>query len=225
MGFGGVLFDAGDTLIRPVGGRWNPRYDFERVVLAHHPELAPEAFPAAFAAGQRVLDASRGTADRTAYHLAILRELGVRRPADALLRALEGPAAGPPVEAFPEVRGVLERLRACGVALAVVSDSWPELEDLFRQVDLHRYFRTFVVSALLGCRKPDPRMYLAGSDGLDLAPRECVFVDDDPRLVAAAVDLGYHGIVLARDTGPPAAMPWIASLDDLLPIVVDPVPG
>jgi hypothetical protein len=29
----GVLFDAGGVLIGPVGGRWNPRYDFEDIVL------------------------------------------------------------------------------------------------------------------------------------------------------------------------------------------------
>ena len=40
-------------LIRPIGGRRNPRYDFEDVVLAHHPETPVERFPEAFAADQR----------------------------------------------------------------------------------------------------------------------------------------------------------------------------
>jgi putative hydrolase of the HAD superfamily len=33
----GVLFDSGDVLIRPIGGRWNPRYDFEGIVLGPPP--------------------------------------------------------------------------------------------------------------------------------------------------------------------------------------------
>ena len=44
MGFRGVLFDSGDTLIHPIGGRWNPRFDFEEIVLRHLPKLAVDAF-------------------------------------------------------------------------------------------------------------------------------------------------------------------------------------
>jgi len=156
MGFRGVLFDSGDTLIHPVGGRWNPRSDFEEIVLWHLPELDVESFPRAFAAGQQVLDAGPGTPSLADYHRAILHALGVRRPAPRLLRELEQPGTRLPVEPFPEVPGVLERLRAGGVRMAIVSDSWPGLEDLYRQLGLRGYFQAFVISAVLGCRKPDP---------------------------------------------------------------------
>jgi putative hydrolase of the HAD superfamily len=33
-------------------------------------------------------------------------------------------------------------------------------------------------------------------------PSECLFVDDDPALVEAAIALGYRGIVLTRDGVP-----------------------
>jgi len=95
--------------------------------------------------------------------------------------------------------------------------NWPTLEDLYRQLGLHEYFKTFVISALLGCRKPDPRMYRAGSDALGLPAHECVFVDDDPDLVAAAIDLGYQGFTISRGPNPPATVPWIPSLEELLP--------
>jgi hypothetical protein len=94
VGFRGVLFDSGDTLIRPVGGRWNPRFDFEEIVLRHLPELAVDAFPQAFAAGQQVLDAAPTTPSLAAYYRAILHALGVGRPAPELLRELEQPGAG-----------------------------------------------------------------------------------------------------------------------------------
>jgi HAD superfamily hydrolase (TIGR01509 family) len=164
---------------------------------------------------------AEATANRTDYHRAILRVLGIDRPDAALLAELERPAADPPVEPLPDARRVLERLRADGVPMAVVSDAWPDLEDLFRRLDLHEFFQTFVISAVLGCRKPDPRMYRAGSDGLGLAPYECVFVDDDPELVMAAIDLGYRGITLTRDRNPATTTttPWITSLDDLIPAI------
>jgi putative hydrolase of the HAD superfamily len=218
VGFRGVLFDSGDTLIRPVGGRWNPRSDFEEIVLRHHPGLATDAFPQAIAAGQRVLDAGPATPSLAEYHLAVLHALGVPRPAPRLLRELEQPAARPLVEPFPEVPGVLERLRAGGVRMAVVSDNWPGLDGLYRDLGLEAYFEAFVISAVLGCNKPDPRMYRAGSDALGLPPRECVFVDDDPDLVAAAIELGYGGAAIVRASDPPAGVPWIGTLEDLVPM-------
>ena len=218
VGFRGVLFDSGDTLIRPVGGRWNPRSDFEEIVSRHLPGLAVESFPQAFAAGQQVLDAGSATPSLAEYHRAILHALGVRRPAPELLEELEQPGARLLVEPFPEVPSVLERLRAGGVGMAIVSDSWPGLEGLYRELGLHGYFQAFVISAVLGCNKPDPRMYRAASDALGLAPHECVFVDDDPDLVAAAIELGYGGRAIIRTADPPAAVPWIGTLDDLVPL-------
>jgi putative hydrolase of the HAD superfamily len=213
----GVLFDAGGVLIRPVGGRWNPRYDFEDIVLAHCPEASVELFPEAFAAGQRVLDAGTTTVNRTDYHRAMLRVLGIGDPTMAVLRELEAPAAGPVVELFPDVRRVLDQLRAAGVGMSVVSDSWAGLEAMFRSLDIEQYFAGFVISEVLGCRKPDPRMFAAGRELLGLEPEDCLFVDDDPQLVSAAIRLGYRGVALTRDAGPSSgSVPTVASLDELL---------
>jgi FMN phosphatase YigB (HAD superfamily) len=69
----------------------------------------------------------------------------------------------------------------------------------------------------LGCIKPDPRMYRAGSNALGLEPDECAFIDDDPDLVAAAIDLGYHGFVIDRAT--PTRKHLVPAVTSLLEIV------
>jgi HAD superfamily hydrolase (TIGR01509 family) len=161
-----------------------------------------------------VLDAGSTTADRTGYHRAILRELGVGAPSAELLRELAAPAAGPVIELYPDARPALERLRATGVAMAVVSDTWAGLDETFRQLGVAEFFAGFVISELMGCRKPDPRMYAAGSDVLGLTPGECLFIDDDPELVAAAIALGYQGLTLDRDAERPAAG-MVTSLDGI----------
>jgi putative hydrolase of the HAD superfamily len=211
------MFDAGGVLTRPIGGRWNPRYDFESIVLSHHPDIRVELFPSAFAAGQRVLDAGTATAGRTDYHRAMLSVLGIGLPSERLLRQLEAPATGPVIELYPDVRRVLDQLRQRGIRMSVVSDNWATLEATFAGLEIEHYFAGFAISELMGCRKPDPRMYAEGSRLLGLEPNECLFIDDDPELVAAAIDLGYHGVALNRDGRSVTTVPTITSLDDLLP--------
>jgi HAD superfamily hydrolase (TIGR01509 family) len=223
----GVLFDAGGVLIGPVGGRWNPRYDFESVVLAHHPMVNVERFGEAIGEGQLFLDAGVPTAagsatvNRSDYHRAMLRVLGIAEPSRALLHELEAPPAEPAVEIFADVRPVLDRLTALGVRMSVVSDTWAGLDVSFQQVGIGHYFEGFVMSEVLGCRKPDPRMYAAGSDLLSLRPSQCLFVDNDPALVEAAIGLGYHGVVIDRHGRVDTALPAITSLHELMPIVAE----
>jgi putative hydrolase of the HAD superfamily len=105
--------------------------------------------------------------------------------------------------------------------MAVVSDNWAGLEDAYRALGIERYFAGFVVSEVLGCKKPDPRMYAAGRELLGLGPGDCLFVDDDPQLVLAAIRLGYHGVALIRGRGPaPSSVPAITSLEELPPLVL-----
>ncbi|MGC4876086.1 HAD family hydrolase [Micromonospora sp. DT43] len=215
----GVMFDAGGVLTRPIGGRWNPRYDFESIVEAHHPQVRESLFPQAIEVGQRFLNATTATANRTDYHRTVLAVLGIDCPSEQLLQQLEAPAAGPTIELYPDVRGVLDRLKLWGVRMSIVSDNWAGLEATFACLDIQHYFEGFAISEVLGCRKPDPRMYAEGNRLLGLEPHECLFVDDDPQLVVAARDLGYHGVTLDRDAERSTASDVIVSLNDLLPVI------
>jgi hypothetical protein len=80
----GLLLDAGGVLYFPVGGRWNPRLDFEGLVArfspAHDPARDPARFAAAVAAGNRYLDEANGTGSREDYHRAVLAALGIDDP-------------------------------------------------------------------------------------------------------------------------------------------------
>jgi putative hydrolase of the HAD superfamily len=113
--------------------------DFREIVLRRFPGIAAGSFPAAFA-GQQVLDAGQTTPSLADYHLTILHGLGIGRapPKAAGARATRCPPAR---RAVSEVPDVLERLRARGVRMAIVSDSWPGLEGLYRQLGLHQYFQ------------------------------------------------------------------------------------
>jgi HAD superfamily hydrolase (TIGR01509 family) len=104
--------------------------------------------------------------------------------------------------------------------MAVVSDAWPNLPQLHADLGIHDFFDAYAISAVLGCRKPDPRMYRHASDALGLDPSACIFVDDDPDLVAAAIALGYQGRWMRRTDGDAdgatADVPSIGSLTELI---------
>ncbi|GLW69810.1 haloacid dehalogenase [Kitasatospora phosalacinea] len=211
-----VLLDSGGVLMRPIGGRWNPRADFEETVLAHHPAIPPERFAAAVAEGDRFLDGSSTTPAPDDYHRLLLRVLDVE-PTPELLADLrrEVPPAKV-LETYPEVVDTLTELARRGVRMAVVSDAWPNLPDLHAGLGLDGFFEAYAISAVLGCNKPDPRMYRHASTALGLPPARCLFVDDDPELVAAALDLGYAARHLRRGDAPAADLPTVTSLTDLL---------
>jgi HAD superfamily hydrolase (TIGR01509 family) len=211
-GVRGVLLDSGGVLIGPVGGRWNPRRDFEPTVLAVAPGLTADDLARAIAVGEEYLAAAPATAPRDDYHRVLLDDLGVEST-PSLLRELSRPvAAATIVEPFPEVFAVLEEIRHRGIPMAIVSDADAELTDPHIGLGLHDFFDAYAISAVVGCHKPDPRMFRHASDALALRPGECLFVDDDPDLVRAAIELGYHGLALLR---PPAE----TALD--VPVITD----
>jgi len=184
---------------------------------------APRAFPITIAAaidiGDQWLVSAHATASRDDYHRVLLDALGVE-PTPELLEELGAPLdPASVVEPYPEVIGVLDELRARGVRLAVVSDASPNLPDLHVGVGLGGYFEAYAISAVLGCNKPDPRMYRHASDALELDPQRCLFVDDTPPLVEAAIKLGYQGCAVLRNGGRLDGLPTVSDLTEILALI------
>ncbi|MGW5128418.1 HAD family hydrolase [Streptomyces sp. NPDC004069] len=210
-----VLFDSGGVLMQPIGGRWNPRADFEETVLVHAPSITPQQFAAAIAAGDHFFAASSSTPGYDDYHRVVLRHLGVDATPELLADLRREVPPSTFLETYPDVEATLEGLNRRGVRMAVVSDAWPNLPDLHAGLGISRFFEAYAISAVLGCNKPDPRMYHHASTALGLAPAQCLFVDDDPDLVTAAIRLGYAGRTMCRDSAV-SDVPSLTSLTQLL---------
>ena len=82
------------------------------------------------------------------------------------------------VAVMPGVRETLRRLRARGLALAVVSNWDYGLHAQLRLAGLAPYFDTVVTSAEAGARKPDPRPLRVALERLGVAPGRAVHVGD-----------------------------------------------
>jgi putative hydrolase of the HAD superfamily len=87
---------------------------------------------------------------------------------------------------------LLREVRAAGVRTALLSNSWGVTgypTHLFPEL-----FDAVVISAEVGMRKPEERIFRHAAQLLGLPPGECVFVDDLEANVLAAEALGMTGV-------------------------------
>ena len=226
----GVLFDSGDTLVRPIAGSWWPKQSFIDAFEAHGIDQADMTrFDEAVSLAVRYLDDNHCLTTeeeerrqfRTAYAI-VLEALGIRSPTATLISDLfRLHEEAVDLVLFPDTHRVLERLLlGRGIKLGIVSDNWPSLDRRYRQLGLRHYFDAFVISALVGCWKPCERMYTTAIDELGLPPESLMFVDDWPENVAGAVRLGLRGIVISRyGETPETELPVVAGLDELVALI------
>lgn len=204
----------------PIGGRWNPRADFEDILRSHFPALTDADLAEAITAGDAFFAEAVTTPDYDDYHRVMLRRIGIEPSADLLADLRRPVDVNVILEVFPDVLPTLQVLKERGIRMAVVSDAWAELPELHDALGLGGFFEAYAISELVGCHKPDPRMYRHASDALGLPPADCLFLDDSPDLVQAAIDLGYHGRAVIR---PPQTesdgVPAITSLTEILPLL------
>jgi len=78
----------------------------------------------------------------------------------------------------PETPASLERLRAAGLRLGVVSNSDGRVDEALRAARLHNFFEVVIDSQLVGFEKPDPRIFQAALERLDVLPAEALYVGD-----------------------------------------------
>jgi HAD superfamily hydrolase (TIGR01509 family) len=222
-----ILFDSGDTLVRPIGGEWLPGPIFRRIVA----EAGVDADWTQLARGHEA-----GTLQLLANHLLTSEDEEIERYAAycaALLDALGLGNAGLDaheiarqivttigIEPFLDARPALERLRAQKLTLGVISNGWPSLDRQLQAVDLRHYFDLLIVSAHVGSRKPETRIFDYALEQLGMDAGNVLLVDDAPENIVAAHALGMQGVVVARTGAPPTELPWVRSLAelDVLPI-------
>lgn len=92
----------------------------------------------------------------------------------------------------PDMNGLVRRAHQAGLKTALLSNSWG---NTYPRDGWHEMFDEVVISGEVGMRKPEPTIYLHTCGLLGLEPSDCVFVDDLPINVRAAVELGMVGVV------------------------------
>lgn len=92
----------------------------------------------------------------------------------------------------PEALAAIEMVRQAGGKLAILSN---EL-DLFYGAEFRdklpflKHFHAIIDATYTQILKPDPRAYLMCCEGLNLTPKDCVFVDDQMRNIKGGTEVG-----------------------------------
>jgi HAD superfamily hydrolase (TIGR01549 family) len=166
-----VTIDAFGTLLTLV----DPVERLHALLLEHEPEAIRRAFRAEGAYYLEHSHKARDAPSLARLHAdctAVFNEtLGSTLTPEQYVGTLE-------FEVLPGVREALSRLRAHGLALAVVANWDFSLHAHLAKHRLRNWFDAVIVSAELGARKPDPAPFIAALELLGVAPRRAVHVGD-----------------------------------------------
>ncbi len=154
--------------------------------------LEPQAFYDLLYSGEAWQRAKLGAMNADRYWRTIMEQLGHEASGDVQAFREELFAGH---ELDPAVVRIAQRLHR-RVPLALLSNATDELEIVLRERwGIHHLFQVVVNSARVGVAKPDPRAYQMALDGLRCKPHEVLFIDDKPRNVRAAVELGIPSVL------------------------------
>jgi putative hydrolase of the HAD superfamily len=96
----------------------------------------------------------------------------------------------------PAMLSAIRELRGRGLRVGALTNNWVADEPRENRLglDLRELFDAFVESAIVGLRKPDPRIYTHACRELGVTPERAVFLDDIGANLKAARALGMHTI-------------------------------
>ena len=92
-----------------------------------------------------------------------------------------------------EMISAVEQARRGGTKTGLLSNSWGT--GTYPREILDRLFDVIVISGEVAMRKPDPEIFKLTADKLGVPPEECVFVDDHPGHLKAALELGMKTVL------------------------------
>ena len=209
-----VIFDAFNTLVRPLAGY---EETFAQALAAVGVASSP-AMMARLQAASAGLDHRRWSRSRNDYAAWTRKTLRRRRPdliaefASHVIPALEQWHQAP-MEQFPDAAACLADLRSTGITVAVCSNWGWDLADDLAGAALGGLADITVSSAEAGCRKPHPGIYARVLSLADVTPREAIFVGDNMEAdVLGPQRAGIRGILLDRSSNGSPGRTTLSSL-------------
>jgi putative hydrolase of the HAD superfamily len=99
-------------------------------------------------------------------------------------------------ESVENARPVLESLSK-RYPLVLVSNFYGNVHSVLADFDIEKYFRQVIESAVVGVRKPDPRIFQLGVEALGIKPEETLVIGDSLKKdIIPAESIGCHTLRL-----------------------------
>ena len=198
-----MLFDAYGTLLElddPVG---RLRRGLARAGYVHDCATVAAAFRSEVAFYRRHQDSGRDRASLERLRMrcaTVFAEALPSRPRMAEARTIL--MSSFVFRLFDDVVPALDALAAAGLRLGVVSNWDVSLTDVLRDLGILDRFASLSVSAAVGVRKPDPRIFLHALSALGAAPGDVLHVGDDrARDLDGARSAGVRAVLIDRAAG------------------------
>lgn len=116
-----------------------------------------------------------------------------------------------------EVKKTLQKLRECGLKLAIGSSS-KNAKLILRQLGLEDFFDAISDGTNITKSKPDPEVFLKAAGFIGEDPADCLVVEDAKAGIEAAVAGGFKSAGLGEATEHPEVTYKLTSFRDLLEI-------
>ncbi|MFD1851323.1 HAD family hydrolase [Oceanobacillus bengalensis] len=97
---------------------------------------------------------------------------------------------------FPNVSSILEQLKTENFLLGMITNGKGSFQmDNIKALGIENYFDTILISDWEGMKKPDTVIFKRALEGLNVSPKESIFVGDHPENdILAAQNIGMTGI-------------------------------
>ena len=104
-----------------------------------------------------------------------------------------------PRRMIPGMEDQVRRLKEAGYGIYLLSNASVSQPDYWDPMPISQFFDGTMVSAFVKTVKPNPTIYRLFTEEFRLNENECIFIDDAPINVAAAISCGWEGIVFHGD--------------------------
>ena len=123
--------------------------------------------------------------------LGVYTEEKVKLAASKRLEALGDTFSNIPAESLQ----LLEALKAEGIKIGLITNTFNDERDKIRECPLFPYFDAALISFEQGICKPDVELFRRMTEALQVAPEECLYVGDGgSRELYAARDFGMQAV-------------------------------
>lgn len=198
MPYAGVLFDLFGTLVAPYRTR-----EFKEIMRSCAAQLGISFEDCYRFSGVTYPRRIRGELASMADNFAEIARLAGRRASRDAARKAEDLFERFTLESLAPVDGTLELLEWLtdrGLRIGLVTNCAPDVPKLWDRLAFARYFDHCAFSCRVGAVKPEPEIYRAALDALDLRPEETLYVGDgsDNELTGAA-GCGLRPVLVTAD--------------------------